>query len=144
MSAIRRDAEQGRTVLFATHYLEEADAYADRIVLVSHGRIVADGSAAQVKNLASGRLVTATLPEVTAAQTAALEAIPGVQSVELRRDRLMVRTSDSDRVARHLLTATAASDIEITARGLEDAFLSLTGDQDDTTTTTTSSQEVSA
>ncbi|WP_456788081.1 ABC transporter ATP-binding protein [Cellulomonas sp. P5_C5] len=127
-TALRADASRGRTILFATHYLEEADAYADRIVLVSHGRIVADGSAAQVKNLASGRLVTATLPDVTPAQTAALEAIPGVQSVELRRDRLLVRTSDSDGVARHLLTATAASDIEITARGLEDAFLALTGD----------------
>ena len=127
-TALRADASRGRTILFATHYLEEADAYADRIVLVSHGRIVADGSAAQVKNLASGRLVTATLPDVTVAQTAALEAIPGVQSVELRRDRLLVRTSDSDGVARHLLTATAASDIEITARGLEDAFLALTGD----------------
>ncbi len=125
-TALRADAARGRTILFATHYLEEADAYADRIVLVSHGRIVADGSAAQVKNLASGRLVTATLPDLTAEQTAALEAIPGVQSVELRRDRVLVRTSDSDGVARHLLTATAASDIEITARGLEDAFLALT------------------
>ncbi|MDQ0373483.1 ABC transporter ATP-binding protein [Cellulomonas humilata] len=131
-TALRADASRGRTILFATHYLEEADAYADRIVLVSHGRIVADGSAAQVKNLASGRLVTATLPDVTAAQTTDLEAIPGVQSVELRRDRLLVRTSDSDGVARHLLTATAASDIEITARGLEDAFLALTGDHDTT------------
>ena len=62
-TALRADASRGRTILFATHYLEEADAYADRIVLVSHGRIVADGSAAQVKNLASGRLVRATLPD---------------------------------------------------------------------------------
>ncbi|WP_421734187.1 ABC transporter ATP-binding protein [Cellulomonas sp.] len=125
-TALRADASRGRTILFATHYLEEADAYADRIVLVSHGRIVADGSAAQVKNMASGRLVTATFPDLTAAQSAALRAIPGVQSVEQRRDRVLVHTSDSDGVARHLLTATAASDIEITARGLEDAFLALT------------------
>ncbi|WP_456825497.1 ABC transporter ATP-binding protein [Cellulomonas sp. P5_E12] len=127
-TALRTDASRGRTILFATHYLEEADAYADRIVLVSHGRIVADGSAAQVKNMASGRLVTANLPEMTAAERAALQGIPGVQSVELRRDRVLVHTSDSDGVARHLLTATAASDVEITARGLEDAFLALTGD----------------
>ena len=52
--AIRADAALGRTVLFATHYLEEADAYADRIVLISKGRIVADGTAAQVKGLAFG------------------------------------------------------------------------------------------
>jgi ABC-2 type transport system ATP-binding protein len=51
-----------------------------------------------------------------------------VRSVERRGDRLLVRTTDSDGVARHLLTATAASDVEITARGLEDAFLALTGD----------------
>lgn len=127
-TALRADASRGRTILFATHYLEEADAYADRIVLVSHGRIVADGSAAQVKNMASGRLVTATLPDLSPAESAALHAIPGVQSVELRRDRVLVHTSDSDGVARHLLTATAASDVEITARGLEDAFLALTGD----------------
>ena len=61
-SAIRADAEQGRTVLFATHYLEEADQYADRIVLISQGRIVADGTGSQIKALAAGRTVRATLP----------------------------------------------------------------------------------
>ena len=127
-TALRADASRGRTILFATHYLEEADAYADRIVLVSHGKIVADGSAAQVKNLASGRLVSASLPDITKAESAALEALPGVQGVEQRGDRILVRTSDSDGVARHLLTTTKATDIEITARGLEDAFLALTGD----------------
>src|SRR3954454_8791158 len=59
-SAIRADAERGRTVVFATHYLDEADAYADRIVLVSRGRVVADGTAAQIKALSAGRIVTAT------------------------------------------------------------------------------------
>ena len=127
-TALRADAAGGRTILFATHYLDEADAYADRIVLVSHGRIVADGSAAQVKNLASGRLVSATLVGTTPAEGRALRALPGVQSVELRGDRVLVRTTDSDGVARHLLTATAATDVEITARGLEDAFLALTSD----------------
>ena len=62
-SAIRRDAEQGRTVLFATHYLEEADQYADRIVLISQGRIVADGTGSEIKALASGRTVRATLAD---------------------------------------------------------------------------------
>ncbi|HEX7743987.1 MAG TPA: ABC transporter ATP-binding protein, partial [Micromonosporaceae bacterium] len=56
-AAIRQDARAGRTILFATHYLEEADAYADRIVLVRQGRIVADGTTAEVKALASGRVV---------------------------------------------------------------------------------------
>jgi ABC-2 type transport system ATP-binding protein len=124
-SSIRDDAKRGRTVLFATHYLEEADQYADRIVLVSHGRIVADGSGSQIKSLASGRTVRATLPD---ADTEALAGLAGVDSVELRGDTVYVHTKDSDEVARHLLTRTAARDLEITAQGLEEAFLNLTGD----------------
>ena len=68
--AIRDDASRGRTVLFATHYLEEADAYADRIVLVAHGKVVADGTAAEVRNLAAGRIVAATLPGATVGRAA--------------------------------------------------------------------------
>jgi ABC-2 type transport system ATP-binding protein len=126
-AAIRRDAERGRTVLFATHYLEEADAYADRIILLRHGRIVADGPSTEVKNLASGRSVRASLP---GADRASLEGLPGVRSVEIRGDRVIVQTTDSDAVARHLLTATAAHDLEIVAHNLEEVFLTLTGDED--------------
>ncbi|NES29219.1 ATP-binding cassette domain-containing protein [Micromonospora terminaliae] len=121
--AIRADARSGRTVLFATHYLDEADAYADRIVLVRQGRVVADGTTAEIKNLAAGRVVRATLP---GADQAALAALPGVQSVEVRGDAVLVHTEDSDVVARHLLTRTDARDLEITSRNLEDAFLALT------------------
>ncbi|MET7748717.1 ABC transporter ATP-binding protein [Micromonospora sp. NPDC005367] len=124
--ALRRDARSGRTVIFATHYLDEADAYADRIVLVRQGRIVADGTTAEIKNLAAGRLVRATLP---GADQAALAALPGVDAVEVRGDSVLVRTADSDLVARHLLTRTEARDVEITSRNLEDAFLALTTDQ---------------
>jgi ABC-2 type transport system ATP-binding protein len=122
--SIRQDASRGRTVLFATHYLEEADAYADRVVLVRQGRIVADGTAAQVRNMAAGRVVTASLP---GAGEADLLRLPGVEQVEIRGDRVILHVSDSDRVARHLLTTTAATDLEITSRNLEDAFLALTG-----------------
>ncbi|MEU4480677.1 ABC transporter ATP-binding protein [Micromonospora sp. NPDC023966] len=121
--AIRADARSGRTVLFATHYLDEADAYADRIVLVRQGRVVADGTTAEIKNLAAGRVVRATLP---GADQAVLAALPGVRSVEVRGDAVLVHTEDSDVVARHLLTRTAARDLEITSRKLEDAFLALT------------------
>jgi len=127
-SAIRRDAEGGRTVLFATHYLEEADAYADRIVLLRHGRIVADGPATEVKNLSAGRSVQASLP---GADRAALEGLPGMRSVEIRGDRVLLQTTDSDAVARYLLTATAAHDLEILAHNLEDVFLTLTGDEEE-------------
>ncbi|KAB1915254.1 ABC transporter ATP-binding protein [Micromonospora noduli] len=121
--ALRRDARRGRTIIFATHYLDEADAYADRIVLVRQGRIVADGTTAEIKNLAAGRTVRATLP---GADQAALAALPGVDAVEVRGDSVLVRTGDSDAIARHLLTRTAARDVEITSRNLEDAFLALT------------------
>jgi ABC-2 type transport system ATP-binding protein len=124
-AAIRRDAGQGRTVLFATHYLEEADAYADRIILLRQGRIVADGTAAEVRNLSSGRSVRASLAE---ADEATLSRLPGVRSVEIRGDRVLIQTMDSDAVARYLLTQTEARDVEIVAHNLEDAFLALTGD----------------
>jgi ABC-2 type transport system ATP-binding protein len=124
-AAIRQDAQRGRTVMFATHYLDEADAYADRIVLIRQGAIVADGTTAEIKNLASGRIVRATLP---GADQAALAALPGVESVELRGDTVLVHASDSDGVARHLLNNTAARDLEITSRNLEEAFIALTGD----------------
>src|SRR4051794_20980640 len=78
--AIRRDAQGGRTVIFATHYLEEADAYADRVVFVRRGRIVADGTAAEVKALASGRTVRATLPGALESE---LVAIAGVDTAEI-------------------------------------------------------------
>jgi ABC-2 type transport system ATP-binding protein len=125
-SAIRRDAEGGRTVLFATHYLEEADAYADRIILLRKGRIVADGTAAEVRNLSSGRSVRASLAD---ADKAVLSALPGVRSVEVRGDRVLIQTMDSDAVAKYLLTATGAHDVEIVAHNLEDAFLALTSDE---------------
>jgi len=124
-SAIRRDAELGRTVLFATHYLEEADAYADRIILLRQGRVVADGTAAEVRSLSAGRSVQATLP---GADRAALAGLPGVRSVEVRGDRVLIQTMDSDAVARYLLTATPARDLEIVTHNLEDAFLALMSD----------------
>ena len=89
------------------------------------GRIVADGTTAEIKNLAAGRTVRATLP---GADQAALAALPGVDAVEVRGDSVLVRTGDSDAIARHLLTRTAARDLEITSRNLEDAFLALTTD----------------
>ncbi len=124
-SAIRADAARGRTVLFATHYLDEADEYADRIVLMSRGRIVADGSTAEIKNLVSGRIVRATLP---GADPARLAALAGVDDVEFAGDRISIHTKDSDAVARHLLTETAARDIEITSQNLESVFLALTSE----------------
>ena len=124
-SAIRKDAERGRTILFATHYLDEADAHADRIVLIRHGRIVADGTTAEIKALASGRSVRATLENASLAE---LQALPGVISAEVRGDTVMLQCKDSDAVARYLLTHTAARDLEVVAQNLEAAFVALTSD----------------
>ena len=124
-ASIRQDAAKGRTVLFATHYLEEADAYADRIILLRHGQVVADGTAAQIKALSAGRTVRATLPGASEAE---LRELPGVDSVELRGDTVLIQARDSDEVARYLLSRTKARDLEITSRNLEEAFLALTAD----------------
>lgn len=122
-SAIRADASKGRTVLFATHYLDEADAYADRIVLIRQGQIVADGTTAEIKALATGRTVRAYLPD---APVSALRALNGVTQVEARGDSVIVQCTDSDAVARYFLTQTTARDLEITAQNLEEAFVALT------------------
>jgi ABC-2 type transport system ATP-binding protein len=124
-TAIREDARGGRTVIFATHYLEEADAYADRVVFVRRGKIVADGTASEVKALASGRTVRATLP---GANERELAALPGVERVELRGDNVFLHGRDTDDIARYLLNQTDARDLEITSRNLEEAFLALTAD----------------
>jgi ABC-2 type transport system ATP-binding protein len=120
--------DSGRTVLFATHYLEEAEEFADRVVLMRAGRIVADGSVAQVRALAGGRTVRAVVSGATAAAVAGL---PGVTEHQVRGEQIAVSSSDSDATLRALLTAFPdAHDIEITAIGLEGAFLSLTSDEE--------------
>src|SRR4051794_24430923 len=123
-SAIRRDAQHGRTVLFATHYLEEADAYADRIVLISQGRIVADGTSAEVRALAAGRSIRATLADADA-DTERIRAIGGVDGVEVRGETVIVPPRDGAAAPRSLPTETAARALETPPRGLGDAFLSL-------------------
>jgi ABC-2 type transport system ATP-binding protein len=139
-SAIRQDAEKGRTVLFATHYLEEADIYADRIILLRHGVVVADGTSSEVKALAAGRTVRATIPD---ADAAGLAGVPGADSVEVRGDTVYIHANDSDAVARYLLTSTGAKDLEITARALEDAFIALTSDASAATETSAASEAAS-
>jgi ABC-2 type transport system ATP-binding protein len=125
-AAMRAETARGRTVLFATHYLDEADAYADRIVLMRAGRVVADGSAAQIKAGASGRVIRATLPGTDGAALARLAALPGVDRVETRGETVLLHAADSDTALRALLAQTDAHDVEVAARGLEDAFITLT------------------
>jgi ABC-2 type transport system ATP-binding protein len=128
-AAMREVAAEGKTVIFATHYLEEADAYADRIVLLARGRIVADGPATQIKARASGRTIRATLPGADAAR---LIALPGVLNADLRGDAVTLSCADSDAALRALLGQfPAARDIEVLGAGIEEAFMALTADEND-------------
>jgi ABC-2 type transport system ATP-binding protein len=123
-SAMRTFAAHGRTVLFATHYLEEADAYADRIVLMAHGQVVADGPPTEIKAAVGGRIIRATLRD---ADSPALAAITGVTRAERHGETVALTCSDSDAALRQLLREFPASrDIEVRGLGLEDAFLQLT------------------
>jgi len=124
-ATMRDFAAHGRTVLFATHYLEEADAYADRAVLMAHGRVVADGAPTEIKAMVGHRRIRATLPGVP---PEALEELDGVTRAERRGDSVVLTCSDSDTAIRALLARFPdARDIEITGADLEDAFVELTG-----------------
>jgi len=125
-TTMRSEAAQGRTILFATHYLEEADAYADRAILMAHGKVVADGPTTEIKAMVGSRTIRATLP---GADLDALGRLPGVSGVERRGEAVVLTCSDSDEAIRALLAEyPQARDIEIAAAGLEEAFLQLTGD----------------
>ncbi|WP_313278922.1 ABC transporter ATP-binding protein [Timonella senegalensis] len=147
-ATMRADADSGRTIIFATHYLEEAEQFSQRTVLVNKGRIVADGPTAQIRAVAAGRVVMAGpgagaglggKPEVglgagpddpgLAATLAELRRLDGVQTVELNGHRVVVTTLDSDGLARKLLTTYNARDLEISAPSLESAFLDLTSQE---------------
>ena len=128
-TTMREYAARGKTIVFATHYLEEADAYADRIILLSNGRVVADGAATEIKARVGLRTIRATLP---AADLVALAALPGVTNADTRGDSVILNCSDSDVALRALLGAYAeARDIEVSGAGLEEAFLQLTADDNE-------------
>jgi len=125
-ATMRQRAAHGRTVLFATHYMEEADAYADRAILMAHGKVVAAGPTNEIKARVETRTIRATLPRVSEHELAAL---PGVAHVERRGDVVVLTCSDSDQAVRALLEGyDEAHDIEIVGAGLEEAFVLLTSD----------------
>jgi ABC-2 type transport system ATP-binding protein len=135
--AMRAVTERGKTVLFATHYLEEADAYADRIVLLARGQVVADGPATEIKAQAASRTIRATLPGV---DVTALGSLPGVRSAERHGGAVTLSCADADTALRVLLRRyPGARDIEVRGGSLEEAFMDLTaagaaaGPEDDNT-----------
>ena len=131
-STMHEDAGNGRTVLFATHYLEEADTFADRIVLMARGRVVADGTTEEIRARASGRTVSADVRrgDVSAAADR-LRALPGTSSVTVTGDRVTATGEDSDALARTLLVELDASNLEVTTASLDAAFMAITGETEE-------------
>jgi ABC-2 type transport system ATP-binding protein len=128
-AGMRAYAAGGRTILFATHYLEEADENADRIIVMAGGRVVADGTAREIKAVAGDRTVRFTLGNQSAA---GLDTLPGVTGVEVRGESARLRTTDPDATVEALYASgLRVRDLEVKGADLEEAFLSLTGDRDD-------------
>jgi ABC-2 type transport system ATP-binding protein len=124
--SMKEFTDAGKTVLFATHYLDEAEEFADRVVLMRAGTVIADGSVAEVRSAVSGRTLTAQVPGATAA---VMRTLPGVAEAAVRGERIELDCADSDAAVRALITGyPQAHDIEIKAVGLEEAFLALTSD----------------
>lgn len=127
-AAMADEARNGRTIVFATHYLDEAQDFAQRIVMIGQGRLLADGPVAQVQAMTSGRELQASFATLDGARVAELTALPGVSSVVTNGNRATITASNSDDVARYLLTH-GAYDLTISAPTLESAFLTLTQEQ---------------
>ncbi len=121
---VRELSSSGRTVLLTTHYLEEADELADRIVMLRRGTIVADGTPAQIKASTAGRRVSAR----TSTDVDSASELHGVLQARREGGRLELLVTDAEEVTRALLFRDAElSDLQVTAVSLDEAFISLTG-----------------
>jgi ABC-2 type transport system ATP-binding protein len=123
-------AQAGTTILFATHYLEEADAAADRVVIIGRGHTLADGTADQIKRSIGQRRIRFTLENHGApgGPSARLQRLDGVERVELYGARVTLQTRDTDATVRDLVQSGLAwRDLDVEAANLEQAFLTLTG-----------------
>ena len=122
-TVIEEKAGQGRSVLLTTHYLEEADALADRIVLINKGRIAAEGTPAEIKARAAGRKVRC----VTSLSLEEVEALPGVHSARRDGELTELFVAEAERAVRELLNRDPRlSGLEVRGADLEEAFLTLT------------------
>jgi ABC-2 type transport system ATP-binding protein len=122
---IRKLVSRGKTVLLTTHYLEEADALADRIAVINKGEIIAEGTPATIKAQTAGKKIRC----VTSLSMTALRQMSGVTEVREDREAVEIHTSVAEPVVRELLARDASlSGLEVTSAGLEEAFLALTQD----------------
>ncbi|WP_225098556.1 ABC transporter ATP-binding protein [Streptomyces sp. CoH27] len=124
-ATMREQADQGRTVLFATHYLEEADAIADRVLVLHRGRLLADGTAAEIKAKAGARRIAFDL-EGEIDQTA-LRALPFLTSIDVSGQTVRIQSSDADATVHALYgLGVYPRNLEVAGLGLEQAFVAIT------------------
>jgi ABC-2 type transport system ATP-binding protein len=122
---IRKLVSRGKTVLLTTHYLQEADALADRVVVINKGEIIAQGTPAEIKSRTAGKQIRC----VSSLPVASVCSIPGVLEVRADRDGIVISTTVPDEVLRELfLRDSRLAGIEVISAGLEEAFLVLTQD----------------
>jgi ABC-2 type transport system ATP-binding protein len=120
---VRRLAARGKTILLTTHYLEEADALASRIVVIQKGKVIAEGTPEELKTADGSRAIRCT----TSLTASFVSAIPGVTTVEQDGNAMLVRTPAPEDVLRTMLANdTTLGGLEVRATALEDAFLALT------------------
>jgi ABC-2 type transport system ATP-binding protein len=122
---IRQLVGQGKTVLLTTHYLQEADALADRVAVINKGEIIAEGAPAEIKAQTAGKRIRC----ITDIGIEVLRRIPGVTQVKEDREAVELHVAEAEPVLRELLARDARlSGLEVNAAGLEEAFLALTQD----------------
>jgi ABC-2 type transport system ATP-binding protein len=120
---IRALAAQGKTVLLTTHYLEEADALASRILVISKGKILAEGTPTEIKHRVTGRRIRC----ITSLDLDFVREMAHVLSVERDREAIVITATETERVVQQLMREDPMlRGLEISAPGLEDAFLALT------------------
>ncbi|MEU0856415.1 ABC transporter ATP-binding protein [Streptomyces griseofuscus] len=124
-ATMREQADQGRTVLFATHYLEEADAIADRVLVLHRGRLLADGTAAEIKARAGARRIAFDLEGTVDA--AALRALPFLTGIDVSGQTVRIQSSDADATVHALYgLGLYPRNLEVAGLGLEQAFVAIT------------------
>lgn len=126
-ATMREQADQGRTVLFATHYLEEADAIADRVLVLHRGRLLADGTAAEIKAKAGARRISFDLRD--SIDETALRALPFLTYLDVSGHTVRIQSSDADADATvHALYGLGLypGNLEVAGLGLEQAFVAIT------------------
>src|ERR1700719_4595548 len=122
---IRRMVSRGKTVLLTTHYLQEADALADRVAVINQGEIIAQGTPNEIKAKTSGKRIRC----ITSLSVNALRQIPGVTEAKEDREAVELHAIEAEPVVRELLARDAQlCGLEVTSAGLEEAFLALTRD----------------